>query len=49
MAGLGMDSDDPELFHEVFSEGPLEALISQCDAITDASLVSSSNTFLQSA
>jgi hypothetical protein len=48
MVGLGTDSDDPELFHEVFTEGPLEALISQCDAITAASLVGSSNSFLQS-
>jgi hypothetical protein len=46
MEGLGTDS---ELFHEVFIEGPLEALISQCDAITATSLVGLSNSLLQSA
>jgi hypothetical protein len=37
------------LFHKVFTEGPLEVLISQCDAITAASLVGSSKSILQSA
>ncbi len=36
-------------FHKVFTEGPLEVLISQCDAITAASLVGSSKCVLQSA
>ncbi|KAK1614692.1 hypothetical protein QYE76_020209, partial [Lolium multiflorum] len=34
---------------KVFTEGPLEVLISQCDAITAASLVGSSKSILQSA
>jgi hypothetical protein len=37
------------LFHKVFTEDPLEVLISQCDTITAASLVGSSKSILQSA
>ena len=37
-----------KLFHKVFTEGPLEELINQCDVITSSSLIGSSNLFLES-
>ena len=43
MAGSTMVSDNPNQFHDVFTEGPLEELFKQCDATTATSLVGSSN------
>ena len=49
MARSRNDGDVAELFNNVFTEGPLEELINHCDVITSASLIGSSNLFLQSA
>lgn len=49
MAGSNKENDDSELFQKVFSEGPLEELVTRCDVITVASLVGSSKLFFDSA
>ena len=49
MAASNKENDDSELFQKVFSEGPLEELVTRCDVITAASLVGSSKLFFDSA
>jgi hypothetical protein len=34
MAASNKENDDSELFQKVFSEGPLEELVTRCDVIT---------------
>lgn len=49
MARSRNNGDVAELFDKVVTEGPLEELMNQCDVVTSACLVGSSNLFLQSA
>jgi hypothetical protein len=49
MAASNKENDDSEQFQKVFSEGPLEELVTRCDVITAASLVGSSKLFFDSA